>query len=551
MAFDKAANMPDCESAKLPSDLDYDPGEAFAAFETYLAKAQASFESGRLGAAAAQAALAAHMGLRPHPGFFASPRLERLLVEIGRRTAPPSPYRRLIESRRRVRTVLHVATELAAVGGLTNMLGRWIAADKARMHSLALTNHRGASVGSVEAAVTASGGSVHRLNTGIGGLIASANALRELARGYDVIVLHVYSQDVVPTLAFANPASNPPVLLLNHGDHLFWLGVGASDVVINLRDAAQDLSISRRGVDPARNIMVPTIVAPAQRTQSREEAKRVLGIAPDTILLFSAARAMKYRSVEGRSFADAHLELMRRHPSAELWVLGAGDPPDWRTACAAAGGRIKALPETPDTKVYYEAADIYVDSYPFVSSTSMMEAASLGAPLVSRFYGPKEARIFAINHPGIDAPTLHGATEAEYIAHLDRLIADPALRAAKGEEARQAVLHYHTPPSWLNFIEQAYKLAVELAPIKPDAQLAGMADETFSLGEPDRRLHEVFGYDQRDTKKVLKHYLGLLPFRERMQFWRELRQANAFDSLRDMARGLLPDWLVRQLRDQR
>ncbi|MFN3875643.1 MAG: aldehyde dehydrogenase family protein, partial [Flavobacteriales bacterium] len=54
--------------------------------------------------------------------------------------------------------------------------------------------------------------------------------------------------------------------------------------------------------------------------------------------------------------------------------------------------------------------DIYVDSYPFVSSTSMMEAAGLGVPLVSRFYGPREARIFAINHPGIDKVAFTGST---------------------------------------------------------------------------------------------------------------------------------------------
>ena len=41
----------------------------------------------------------------------------------------------------------------------------------------------------------------------------------------------------------------------------------------------------------------------------------------------------------------------------------------------------------------------------------MMEAAGLEVPLVSRFYGEPEARIFAINHPGIDKPTLHGSTE--------------------------------------------------------------------------------------------------------------------------------------------
>ncbi|MGE0740460.1 MAG: glycosyl transferase family 1 [Hyphomonadaceae bacterium] len=527
-----------------------DPRAVFADYERYLARAQSALAGGDLDSAAVFAAIAAHMALRPHPGFFAAPRLEKLLLEIGRRTSEPTAYKRIMDPSRKIHSILHVATELTPVGGLTNMLGRWIAADKKRLHSVALTAHRGPLHGAVASAVDLSGGRVIRLNKGVGGIVEWSKRLRSLARQHDAVVLHAYSQDVIASIAFANPATTPPVMLLNHGDHLFWLGVSTSDVVINLRDAAQDLSIARRGVEPRRNVMVPTIVEPPVRTRSREQAKRELGIASDTIMLFSAARGMKYRSVNGRTFADPHVELLQRHPHAALYVLGAGDPPDWRGACAATDGRIKPLPESPNTKLYYEAADIYVDSFPFVSSTSMMEAAGLGTPLVSRFYGPREARIFAINHPGIDAPTLHGDTEAEYVRHLDALIGDPDLRARKGEEARQAVLHYHTPPSWLDFIEKAYALAASLPPIDPKAHLAAMPDESFHDGEPDCRLYEVFGFPNDNPARLMKAYLGLLPSDKRLAFWQELRAAGAFTDSREAVRGLLPDWLVRAVKDR-
>jgi hypothetical protein len=529
-------------------DPDFDPINIFYEYENYLAKALQFHARGMLAEAAVYAGVAAHVALRPHPGFFTSPRLERLLVDIGRQTRKPGAYLRILGANRKLRSILHVATELPAVGGITNMLARWIAADKKRMHSVAMTGARGPVHDGVADAVSASGGDVHRLNKTIGGPIQWAQRLRTLARQHDAIVLHVYSQDIVPSLAFAETGACPPVLLLNHGDHLFWLGAATSDVVINLRDVAQELSIARRGVEPRRNVMVPTMVAPAKRTRSREQAKQELGLAPDSVFLFSAARAMKYRSVNGRSFADSHVDLLRRNPNAVLWVLGAGDPEDWRAACASVGGRMRPLPESPDTKVYYEAADIYVDSFPFVSSTSMMEAAGMGAPLVSRFYGPKEARIFAINHPGIDAPTLHGASESEYLAHLDHLIQDSALRAAKGEEARASVLHYHTPPSWLDFIEKAYQLAAELPPIDVDVQLARMEQERYANGEPDRRLHEVFGYRTDPPHVELTQCLGVLPLGERIALWRELRRGGALSSPREAVRGLLPDWLVRGLK---
>jgi hypothetical protein len=537
------------DRARPMSEAEAKAAAKFAGYEAHLHRAEAHHARGQLEAAAVHAAIAAHSAAMPHAGFFASPRLERLLTDIGRRTSAPTAYRRAKDHSGEIKHILHVATAVNAVGGLTNMLAHWIEADSTRTHSLALTQHRGPLPAKVAGAVTRSGGRAHFVNRTMGGQIAWAAKLRELARGYDAIVLHVYSQDVIPLIAFADADERPPLLFLNHGDHLFWLGASISDVVINLRDAAQDLSIARRAIAEPRNVMVPTITVPSVRKRSREEAKSALGLAPDSVLLFSAARGMKYRTVNGISFADTHVELLRRHPKAELWVLGAGDPEDWRAASAAVNGRIKPLAETPDKEVYFEAADIYVDSFPFVSSTSLMEAAGYGAPLVSRFYWPKDARIFAINHPGLLASTLQGSSESEYVDILARLINDPALRAEKGAAARDIVAHYHTPPSWLDFLETAYARALELAPVDSRAVFRADEIERFSFGEPDRRLYEVFGFDD-ETLAMMKPYLGLLPLPQRLTLWRTLRKAGVFTSIGESARMLLPEWLVRVLKDR-
>jgi hypothetical protein len=520
----------------------------FAEFDATVKLAEAFHAKGNLEAAAAYAGMAAHFTTRPHAGIYSSPRLERILTDIGRRTAEPTSYKRPADPKRKLQRILHVVTDVGPVGGLTNMLGNWINADTTRTHSLALTQHRGAVRPVLRQAIEGAGGGIHFINRTPGGQIAWARALRKLSQNFDAVVLHVYSQDAVPLIAFAEPEKHPPVLFLNHGDHLFWLGSSISDVVINLRDAATDLSITRRGIAPERNVMAPTIVAPAVRTKSREEAKKVLGLAPDSIFLFSAARGIKYRTVDGVTFADPHVDLLKRHPNAQLWVLGAGERPDWKSAIEATGGRIKPMAESPDTKTLFEAADIYVDSFPFVSSTSMMEAAGLGTPLVSRFYGPKEARIFAINHPGIDKPTMHGWSEAEYVANLDRLIGDPALRNAKGREALESVLHYHTPPSWMSFIESAYARAAELRPVDSKAVFGADEVEVFSHGEPDWRMYDVFGLSSSNV--LLKAYPGLMPMAQRLELLGRLRREGVVKGLGETARMLLPEWLVRRIKDR-
>src|SRR5262249_52729631 len=180
---------------------------------------------------------------------------------------------------------------------------------------------------------------------------------------YDAIVLHTGCEDVVPLIAFAQPNRFPPVLLLNHADHLFWLGCSISHVVINLRDAARQISGERRQIAPERNLVMPTVVDPTIRRRSRDEAKRALGLDPAKKILLSVAREVKYITYNGLTYAERHLPILEAHPEAELVVVGVGAPPDWNPAIKACSGRIKPFASQADPRPFYEAGDIYVDSY--------------------------------------------------------------------------------------------------------------------------------------------------------------------------------------------
>jgi hypothetical protein len=70
------------------------------------------------------------------------PRLETILLAMGREAiggqAVGTPGRKYL-----FKKVLHVGSELSAVGGLTRMISRWIDADADRTSSLVLTQRRG------------------------------------------------------------------------------------------------------------------------------------------------------------------------------------------------------------------------------------------------------------------------------------------------------------------------------------------------------------------------------------------------------------------------
>jgi len=515
----------------------------FARFDAEVRLAETAYANGELEMAAFYAATAATIATHTHCGIFASPRLESVLNAVGRRIASDETGENP-KGTHPFKKVLHVGSELAAVGGLTRMISRWIDADADRINSVVLTQHRGDIPTHLTEAVRRSGGRIVRLNQTVGSRFDWACTLRRIAREHDIIVLHIHCEDVIPVLAFADEGGLPPVLFLNHADHLFWLGTSVSHMVLNLRDAAADISIFRRGVEPRRNFVLPTIVDSTKRLNSRRDAKTSLGLQPDTLLLLSVARRPKYRSLDGVSFADRHVRLLEKHPQAQLIVVGSGEPDDWQAAKKRVNGRITGLPEMPDPRRYFEAADIYVDSYPFVSSTSMMEAAGYGLPVVTISSLPDEASIFGINHVGLVGTSLVAKTADEYDALLERLIVDEAFREQKGEAVRHAIERFHAPSGWRSHLEAAFKQAMDLPARTDNSTAANAAIERPNLGPPDTLHQDIVGAEH-SAVEINMVYMGALPLRQRIALWNAMRKRGEIVGVTASLRLLFPEWLKR------
>lgn len=535
----------------------------FTEFQSYIEQARLYLAAGKLNMAAVSIAGAAQIATHRHCGIFASPACEAILNEISAlipdgatpeqaiAVAAPHPFER----------VLHVASELAPVGGLTRMMSRWTNADRKRQYSVALTQHRGPIPGHLETAIAKSGGQFHRLNIAPGHWTRRAQNLRALARHFDAVILHIHCEDVLAHLAFGGPhrASLPPILFLNHADHLFWLGGTISDLTIHLRQAASDLGIKRRYLAPERCALLPTIVDPGPRQLDRAEAKSRLGLKPDEPLLVSIARGAKYRTLNrleaqgrpepSRSFADRHVDILRLHPKAQLFVIGPSQTDDWHDAIRATQGRIRAIGEIPEPGLYFDAADLYVDSFPFVSSTSMMEAAQRGLPLTSFFDGPADSSIRAINHIGLERSVFVATTEAEYTERLNLLLCDQNFARAEGERAKQNVSRANFGTAWVAALDEVMFTAKSLPRKTWQPDPAAVArDDRPQLSELDLSHPDYFGSPiGRDD--IAKLYLGELPFSDRWLLWREVLARRQFASPWQAAQALAPEWLKRRLRD--
>jgi glycosyltransferase involved in cell wall biosynthesis len=509
----------------------------FAMFNSLLTEAKNLVQQGQYDAAAVYGQIAANYAQLNHCGFFTNPELENLLLIIGKTAiqANHSQQKKLVS--KKCTKILHVSTNISSIGGISRLMGRWIKQDQERSHSVALTRQVAENIPqNLKDAVSESQGQIYLLNEQIGGIITRAKRLREYAADADLVVLHTWEHDVVPTIAFAEREQSPPIIYVNNGDHWFWVGASICDILVNLRESGQVLSRQRRGIESQRNLVLPTILEPISRKLSRLEAKQQIGLDPNSILLLSIARSVKYKTVGEVNFAEAHLSLLKKYPNAILIVIGAGDSgEDWSEAIALTQGRIRVLGETKDTATFYQAADIYVDSFPFVSITSLLEAGSYGVPLVSRYpYDSDNCGVLGSDMPGLADNLIRVRDIEEYTQVLAELFEDETFRLSLGETTRSKIAANHWGENWQQILESVYHQAVTVSrqTIIPD----GVTE--MSLGEPDVFLPSV---NHTEIYTVIHWHLSLMPLKQRWVLWLSLVKQYGYQQ--NPLNSLLPEKL--------
>ena len=421
--------------------------------------------------------------MQPPPVFRERP-LEDVLARLGSDLCAPRGAAPTLPAGTRPR-VLHVATQLYGTGGHTQMLSSWLRLDRAREHHVCVTGQEGRDVPDKISRVLAGPDALTLLDDGRPRLLDRAARLRELALDHDQVVLHVHPNDVVPAIALAlPPGERPEVLLVNHADHVFWVGVHVADRIVNLRTSGARLNVERRGIPEARNALLVRPLVMRDRRLSRSAARAELGLPPDALVVASAADTYKYGAAGGETLLDVLLPVMRAHPEARLHVAGPEPDGDWSVLAAEGLGRAWGL--LPNVHTLLEAADVYVDSHPFSSLTSMLEAAWLDTPVLTLRSPDERLGVLGADTPARRRPRGRGIRPGAG-AQVDRLLADADARNRVGASAGAAVRRFHADGAWA---ELAGKI-LDAPPAAGPASAPGSA--VRDTGPLDQRLLQVMG----------------------------------------------------------
>ncbi|HVF04179.1 MAG TPA: hypothetical protein VNA20_05010 [Frankiaceae bacterium] len=404
------------------------------------------------------ATAAAELAWHRHGGVYRLPRVERLL----RRWAVPAPPARVAGE---ARTVLHVLSSAYDFGGHSRFATRWIERDAGRRARVFLTEQppdvdpewlRGLAV------------ERHGPREPVR---ARAVALARACATADVVVLHVHPQDPVPLLAL--PPGTPSILL-NHADHACWLDAGVT-VVAHIRESARRLADERRGLPDGSILPVPVDPRPLP---DRAAARKALGLPGDAVVALTIGSNFKYG--DGTEFLRLCEPMLAAYPA--LFVLAVGPSgPAWER------DRVRALGVVPDVGPALAASDLYLDSWPYSSLTSMLDAAAAGLPTIGRQLPEISGTFEAVDSPGL-ARHVVATDDATWRAALDRLVASPEARRSAGAALAADVTAVHGR-GWRDHLDAVYARALA-GPPQRRVDPPGFVDSPA-----DRRLATVYRDD--------------------------------------------------------
>ena len=212
-------------------------------------RATVQLAAGRADLAAGFLQLASDVANRNHPGWFVSPALEQMILDLGQTldadaagVYPLGP-------------IVHVLADDA--GAVIQSAREWWRLDTdARL--LALPDRST-------------------------GPLAAARELREQMAGASLVVIHGSGAAIAPLVALAGWATRPPAMLVEPERLAFWGGIGVLDAVIHQSSTAVALAAERRCLPTGRSVLIE----PHERSVAeelcevlREARERITGWPP-------------------------------------------------------------------------------------------------------------------------------------------------------------------------------------------------------------------------------------------------------------------------------
>tara|TARA_B100000780_G_C21126107_1_gene456974 strand:- start:812 stop:2278 length:1467 start_codon:yes stop_codon:yes gene_type:complete len=207
-----------------------------------------------------------------------------------------------------------------------------------------------------------------------GNLAKRSATIYEKACGHDVVLLHIHPDDIGAALAARKLQSEgTTVLFVNHSDHTFSFGTGASDGVLEISATGWKITEGFREAKSQNFIGIPFV--------SSNDITVGCNLNRSGPIL-SVGGSTKFCPMGDLNFANFLGLLMDLVPNEVVLIGPNPKDPWWRSLLDKYPTRISimGLQDPKNVKIEYQRAACYVDSFPFDGGTVFSEAIMSGLP---------------------------------------------------------------------------------------------------------------------------------------------------------------------------
>lgn len=440
-----------------------------------------------------------------YSGFHSSAPLESLLAEISK--AKLNKQSGIIKkSETTVTSVLHVGTRFYETGGHTPLMLKWMQRDNKRRHDLFVTLQSSTELPEKQFAKhNFSKTNVVFTRDNNETLLEVAQKLYDTSAGYDLVVLHIHPDDIIPNLAFANH-KRTPVYVMNHADHSFWLGASIADGMVQIRETNFEIDANRRGIPGEKQFYLPIPVeTTVENITDKFAIVKKLGIENFDTILLSTSGENKFVFFKEYDYYKSIIPVLDKNPQAVLLIVGVG-PASWM-AEKYPHPQIKFLGVVPPNELaeIESIADIYVENLPYSSFTALLQV-FMRKKAIQFVYAPLNiTQLFADE-------SVYTKDLKEWQELLDKLINDKIYRDKRTINIYNKNFSDYTPDTWKHKVEQIYKSVQNLIltfNTLPEKPVENISDNEILLYKVLRQRY-VYKFFRKSPVIFIRRWLNFM-----------------------------------------
>lgn len=437
-----------------------------------------------------------------HTGYLRDNRLDKLLDSISVKKERIGLQETEDHSGRK--HVIFVASTIYNVGGHTRIMLDWIATDVDRKYTIILTNQR------IPIPEFVRSQNVRLFALDLESTLKQrALTLRKIVEEEkaDLIVLNQHPNDVIPHVSLKS--ISVPIVYFNHADHVFWLGSGASDLVLDFRSDGRDCTQNRRRL-PSE--VLPYRVGIESVGKSKDELRSEMNLKEPKVLV-TMASGYKFQKNQEVDFLNEFAGFLNRNKDVGLYVIGVcQDRLQGLSDLFEVPDNMHLLGELIDPRCYVQSADLFVEPYPMSSGLAMAEVAHLGIPIFWAYSTNKT--IFKSGAYTVFFPDQKRAcsTREQYFADLRSTIDDPNSLESLYENLN-GFLSATTKDRWLIQLSEIYASVSARDRMDYEENVNTMSDDDARFSDfCSPNVWTVFDRFIRLTRKPLNwsHRMSLL-----------------------------------------